>query len=90
MPLPCSYASGRTLDAFSSWITQKLDSDTTFARVESLDSLVRDYLGAGKSSLDIKLAAPNANTDQLPGRLPFHSKLCVGKTSQIALTAVPF
>jgi len=44
---PEDYASGRTLDAFSSWITQKLDSDTTFARVESLDSLVRDYLGAG-------------------------------------------
>ena len=66
MLLPCSYASGRTLDAFSSWITQKLDSDTTFARVESLDSLVRDYLGAGKLCLSIELAASDASLIKCP------------------------
>lgn len=45
----CSYNSGRTSSAFLDFINTQLKGDNTFARIESLDTLAKKYIGAGES-----------------------------------------
>lgn len=42
---PCSYSGGRTLEAFSTFLTEKVQSDA-HARVELLDTFASKFLGS--------------------------------------------
>jgi hypothetical protein len=44
----CSYNGARTSDQFLDFLKKKLEEDKGFARVEELDKLVKDFVGADK------------------------------------------
>jgi hypothetical protein len=45
---PHSYNGARTSDQFLDFLKKKLEEDKGFARVEALDKLVKDFVGADK------------------------------------------
>jgi hypothetical protein len=46
--VPCRYEGARTSDKFLEFLKKKLEEDKGFARVEELDTLVKDFVGADK------------------------------------------
>lgn len=44
----CSYNGARTSDQFLDFLKKKLEADKGFARVDELDKLVKDFVGADK------------------------------------------
>jgi protein disulfide-isomerase-like protein len=47
---PVDYNSARSIDAFKEYINSAMESDKGWARVESLDTLVKEYLAAGSDT----------------------------------------
>jgi len=44
----CSYNGARTSDQFLDFLKKQLEADKGFARVEQLDKLIKDFVGADK------------------------------------------
>lgn len=44
----CSYNGARTSDQFLDFLKKQLEADKGFARVEELDKLIKDFVGADK------------------------------------------
>lgn len=88
----CSYQGARTSEAFLSFLTDKVEADRGFARIESLDKLAAAFLTAADktgAAAAVKAAAEKlGETEQAVGLL--YSKFAEKASTKVRIGTVPF
>lgn len=78
----CRYDGARTSDKFLEFLKKKLEEDKGFARVEELDKLVKDFVGADKKvgalCIISQLCACTRQQQGQARKLTFLQSLCGG------------
>lgn len=81
---PEDYNSGRTSSAFLDFIGKQLKADNSFARVESLDTLAKKYIGAASDSAASVGEEISAAVEKLTGEAKTNGQVYVNAVKKAA------